>query len=165
MDLDGLLDGDPRACLAVIALRTVIMFMVALLFLRLSSRRFLGRHSALDWVLAVILGSVLSRAINGDAPLLTTVAAGLVLVALNWLFGACAVHWAWFGRLIHGRPIVLVENGQLNEACMRRHHLTRDDVLEDVRNAIQSDRLEEVQQALLERNGRLTVVRRGPRPG
>jgi uncharacterized membrane protein YcaP (DUF421 family) len=163
MDFAGLLDGDPRAALPVIALRTLIMFIVALVFLRLSSRRFLGRHSALDWVLAVILGSVLSRAINGDAPLLTTIAAGLVLVALNWLFGAGAVRWRWLDRLIHGRPIVLVEDGQLKEAAMRRHHFTVDDVLEDVRNAIQSDRLDDVQLALLERNGRLTVVRRRPR--
>jgi uncharacterized membrane protein YcaP (DUF421 family) len=152
--------GAPGAPFAVIALRTSIMFVVALVFLRLSSRRTLGRHSAFDWVLAVILGSVLSRAINGNAPLLPTVGAGAVLLALSWLFGAAAVRWPWFDCVVHGRPIEVIRDGKLEHARMHRQHLTRDDVLEDVRNAIQSEDLDQLRLGLLERNGRITVVRK-----
>jgi uncharacterized membrane protein YcaP (DUF421 family) len=158
MDPDALLDGGAGAPFGIVALRTAIMFVVALAFLRLSSRRTLGRHSAFDWVLAVILGSVLSRAINGNAPLLPTIGAGALLLVLNWLFGAVAVRWPWFDRLVHGRPIVLIRDGQLEEESMRRHHLTRDDVLEDVRHAIQSEDLGQLKVGFLDRNGGISVV-------
>jgi uncharacterized membrane protein YcaP (DUF421 family) len=160
MDPDGLLAGGANAPFAIIALRSAIMFVVALVLLRLSSRRSLGRHSAFDWVLAVILGSVLSRGVNGNSPLLPTIGAGAVLLTLNRLFAMAAVRWQWFDRLVHGQPIELLRDGQLEEECLRRHDLTRDDVLEDVRNAIQSEDLGQLQKGMLERNGHITVVRR-----
>jgi uncharacterized membrane protein YcaP (DUF421 family) len=163
MDLDGLLDGGARAPFGIVALRTAIMFVVALAFLRLSSRRTLGRHSAFDWVMAVILGSVLSRPINGDAPLLPTIGAGALLLVLHWLFGATAVRWPWFDRMVHGQPLVLIRDGHLEEASMRRHHLTREDVLEDVRHAIQSEDLEQLKSGFLDRNGGISVVRKDDR--
>src|SRR5262249_49447883 len=68
-----------------IALRAILVFLVWLVVVRLADRRLLGKYSAFDVVLAVMLGSVLSRAINGSAPFWGTLAAAAVLVALHWL--------------------------------------------------------------------------------
>jgi hypothetical protein len=43
-----------------------------------------------------MLGSIMSRAINGSAPLVPTLLAGAVLLGLHWLFALLAVHTSWF---------------------------------------------------------------------
>src|SRR6266508_2874605 len=68
-----------------IALRAILVFLVWLAIVRMADRRLLGKYSAFDVVLAVMLGSVLSRAINGSAPLWGTLAAATVLVAMHWI--------------------------------------------------------------------------------
>src|SRR5262245_47036452 len=68
-----------------IIMRAVLVFLIWLIIVRLADRRLLGKFSAFDVVLAVMLGAVLSRAINGSAPFWGTIAAAAVLVALHWV--------------------------------------------------------------------------------
>jgi uncharacterized membrane protein YcaP (DUF421 family) len=139
-------------------LRAIVVFVVALAILRLGGRRFLGRYSAFDWVLGIILGSVLSRAISGTAPFLPTLGVSALLVMLHWSIGAVAMRWHGLGDVIHGTPVTLVEGGELREPEMRRSHLTREDLLEELRAQIHSEDLEDVERAVLERNGRISVI-------
>ena len=46
---------------------------------------------------AIMLGSLVSRAIAGSAPFVPTLVASAVLLALHWLFSAVAVRWHRFG--------------------------------------------------------------------
>ena len=61
------------------ALRTAVIYALTLVLVRLSSRRLLAKPSAFDVIVAIMLGSIMSRAINGSAPLVPTLAAGAVL--------------------------------------------------------------------------------------
>jgi uncharacterized membrane protein YcaP (DUF421 family) len=54
---------------------------------RLGSKRFLGQTSAFDTIVGIMLGSIMSRAINSSAPFFPTLIAGVVLVG-----HACLAH-------------------------------------------------------------------------
>jgi uncharacterized membrane protein YcaP (DUF421 family) len=54
------------------ALRSIIVYLVTVGVARFAGKRFFGEHTAFDVVLSIILGSVLSRAINGSALFLET---------------------------------------------------------------------------------------------
>lgn len=69
-----------------IALRAAIIYITAVILVRLGDKRFMGKNTAFDVILGIILGSVLSRTITGNAPFLATVGAGVLLVALHWIF-------------------------------------------------------------------------------
>ena len=58
------LGAEPRE-LSVLqtSLRAVIIFVAATIMVRVGSRRFIGRSTALDVMLGIIFGSVVSRAI------------------------------------------------------------------------------------------------------
>ena len=62
--------------------RAVLVFLVALVLLRLSGRRTFGGNSALDMVVKFMFGALLSRVIVADAPMgiSFTAAAALVFV-------------------------------------------------------------------------------------
>jgi YetF N-terminal transmembrane domain len=49
-----------------VSVRGVIVFIAALIMVRLSSKRSLAEKTAFDAVLVVIIGSVLARVINGS---------------------------------------------------------------------------------------------------
>src|SRR5205807_9848504 len=67
------LNVEPRdLTLLQVSLRGVIVFIAALVLLRIADRRFLAKLSAFDALLGFILASMLARAINGSASFLPT---------------------------------------------------------------------------------------------
>src|ERR671929_718768 len=79
------------------ALRAVVVYMVAVLIVRLGKKRFMGRATAFDVILGIMLGSIVSRAVTGNAPFFPALAASAVLVAMHWLFSSIALRWHGFG--------------------------------------------------------------------
>ena len=141
-----------------VTLRAIIVFMAALVMVRLSAKRFLGRHAVFDAILGFILASMLSRGINGSAGLVPTIVGGFALVGVHRLLAMAAFHSHKFGLLIKGGDDVLIENGSLKEGAMRRNHITKTDLLEDIRLRAELEGFEEVKFARLERNGAVSVI-------
>jgi len=96
------------------ALRTLIVYAAALAIVRLGSRRFLSQASAFDVIVAIMLGSVMSRAINGSAPFGATLVSGAVLVGLHWLIATAAYRLDWLGPIVKGRPVRLIVDGTVD---------------------------------------------------
>jgi uncharacterized membrane protein YcaP (DUF421 family) len=144
------------------SMRAAIVFALTLTYVRLGNKRFLGRRSAFDFVLAIILGSVMSRAINGQAPFGPTLAAGAALLGLHWMLGAMALRWPALGSLVKGRPRLLVKDGRFIEEEARKSHISETELLEDLRSEAHIDSIEDVQAAYLECNGKIGVVMRDP---
>ena len=146
------------------AARAVLVFLAALAFVRLGNKRFLGRNTAFDLVLGLMFGSVLSRAITGNAPLVPALAAGATLVAMHWVLGALAFHSHRLGVVFKGNPRELVRDGSIAWREMRRTHVTTHDLEETLRSNGHVPDVAQVGRATLERSGEISVVTgRGPR--
>ena len=66
--------------------RASIIYIAGLTMVRIAGdQRFAGKHSTFDIILSIILGSTLSRTINGAAPFWVTIGAGFVLVSIHRL--------------------------------------------------------------------------------
>jgi uncharacterized membrane protein YcaP (DUF421 family) len=139
------------------ALRAVIVFGVALLLVRISGKRLLGHHSTFDLVVTIVLGSVISRAVNGAAGFFETLGAAGVLVGAQWVTGAVAVRSPRFRSLTEGDSDLLYEDGKCDERAMRRSHVAHEDLDMAAREA-QLEGLEDAQRIMLEHNGRFSVL-------
>lgn len=148
-----------------ITLRAIFVFLVWLVIIRLADRRLMGKYSAFDVVLAVMLGSVLSRAINGSAPLWGTLSAAAALVAMHWVFSFLSFHWHGFGRLVKGTPRTLIVDGRIHEDELRRNLITRHDLDEMLRLQGRIDDTAQAKLAILERNGQISAIPRETLPG
>src|SRR5688572_5210814 len=95
---------------AEMAVRACIVYVCALAIVRLGNQRFLRKPTAFDAVLGIIIGSVVSRGITGNAPLWPALSAGLVLVLVHSALAALSLHSHRFGMLVKGQPRLLVEN-------------------------------------------------------
>ncbi len=140
------------------ALRTIVIYAITLALVRLGSKRFLSEASAFDVIVSIMLGSVMSRAINGSAPFIPTLLSGVVLLGLHWLFAVIAYRTDWFGSLVKGRSVLLIKEGEIQRDGMRRASITANDLTEALRLQTNQTDPAKVQLAYLERNGRISII-------
>ena len=143
--------------------RVVIVYAVTLIIVRLGKKRFMGRGTAFDVIVGIIVGSVASRAITGNAPLGPALAGVATLLALHWLFSAIALHWHGFGTAVKGHSRVVIRDGAIDEDRLRAAHLTHRDLDEDLRSKGYV-RVEDVAEGRIERDGTLSVQRKQSTP-
>ena len=172
--LNGLIEGLETAIglhaepkdftLLQVTLRSILTYGTGLVLLRLSRNRFLARESAFDVLLAFILGSVLSRAINGTSPFLLSLAATVLLVALHQLLAWLSFRSPRFEQLLDGMPARIVRDGKLVESTARRHLLSKLNIAEAVRLTAHLKDLSQVEEACVEVNGEISFIPRHPPP-
>jgi uncharacterized membrane protein YcaP (DUF421 family) len=144
-----------------ISLRGVVIFVLALIMVRLSDRRALSKKSPFDIILVVMLASVLSRAINGSASFFGSIGGAAVLVILHRVLAFASCRWPGMTALIKGHPAVLVRNGQWQRAALRKKDISEEDVLEDMRLSAKIEELEKVKVARLEVSGDISFILQG----
>jgi uncharacterized membrane protein YcaP (DUF421 family) len=147
------------------ALRTLIVYLAALVMIRLGrGQRFLGRHAAFDVILGILFGSVLSHAVEGSTPFFETLGAGFVLMSLHWLFAAIAFRSHQFGTLVKGSAQPLIQDGEIQWDKMSKNYISKEDLIEALRNNAHLSNPSEVEVAHIERNGTISVIPRDPEP-
>lgn len=142
------------------ACRMIVIYGIALLWIRLAGKRAFGKLSTFDNVISILLGAVLSRAVVGASPFLSIVVAGLVLVLLHrvvaWL---CVINHV-VGKIVKGESESLFRNGKMNKKNMDAHLVTAHDLMEEVRLEIHQDSLDKVKEIFMERNGSMSVIKK-----
>ncbi len=144
-----------------VTLRALVVYAAGLAIIRITNNRFLGKRAAFDIILGFILGSLLSRTINGSGPLFGSLAAVVVLMALHWLLTLTGFRFPAFGDVIKGRPLPLVRDGKVLPREMAQSHIGEEDLNEALRLHGKILRPEDVIEARIERSGDISVV---PRP-
>lgn len=137
--------------------RAVIIFIFGLACIRVAGRRTFSQASPLDIIVAVIVGSNLSRCMTGKAPFIAGLSATLLLVVLHRLLALATLRWSPLSRWIKLGPVVLVRDGVRDERAMRIHGISEQDLMEGLRME-QVERIEEAHLATLEGGGNISVV-------
>lgn len=143
-------------------LRALITYVFLLGLLRLTGKRQIGQLSPFDLVLLLVLSNAVQNAMNGGD---NSVTAGVVLagslVAFNSLVGWLTYRSKTVERLIEGRPELLIHDGKICPGALEQAKLTHHELNAALRTAGCAC-VEEVQFAVLETNGQISVVARKP---
>lgn len=142
-----------------IVLRATVMFAILFGLLRLMGKRELGQMTPFELVMLVVVGDLIQQGITHNDFSLT----GATLAISTFAFWTVVLGWAVYlspraQRLIEGTPRVLVRNGALVEANLRRDRLTRAEIESEMRLAGIAH-LEKVAWAILEPEGKISFVR------
>ena len=144
----------------VIALKTLIVYVVLVVGLRLLGKRELGQMSVYDLVLIVILGNAVQNAmINNDNTLGGGVAAAFVLLLANRVLNVMIVRSPKVERALVGEPVLIVSDGVVLQGAMDRQGITRDQ-LEAALREHGYDSLDGIHSVILEVDGSMSVVPR-----
>ncbi len=140
------------------ALRATLVYIVGLVLVRLGEKRFIGKFSAFDVIMGIMLGSILGRAITTAEGFFATLAAAMMLIIMHYAFAVAAYHSDRFGTLVKGQPRTLVEDGQIKWDGMREGHITEKDLRSALRETAKIDDVSKVKRALLERSGNISAI-------
>jgi uncharacterized membrane protein YcaP (DUF421 family) len=162
MDVLIALFGEGKDLTALQAvMRAIVVFVATLVCIRISGRRSFGQRSPFDYVVAILLGATLSRVIVGASPVVPTLAASLVIVLIHRALAWCCVRSPKLESLVVGVEREVYRDGQFNSRQMSAALITRTDVYEAARHTFHTRDLHEVHAAILERNGRMSLIRKG----
>ncbi len=152
-----LIGPDEGASALQLCFRVIPLLAFGILCVRIAGRRTFAHFSPLDIVVALIVGSNISRVMTGKAAFFPVLAATLALVILHRLLAYTAMRWGWVAVLVKSRPIQVIENGVVDAKAMRRANLSDQDLAEGIRSE-QIDNTADVALATLESSGKLSVV-------
>jgi uncharacterized membrane protein YcaP (DUF421 family) len=142
--------------------RSAVVYLFLLAVFRVSGRRTLAQVTTFDLILVLILGDATQQAVVGtDATVGGAVVAVSTLVLLDMGLAVAKHRWPAVDVVVDGLPLPLAERGRLHEARMASERVTRDDVLTAAREQHGLSRLEEVEFAVLEQDGAISIGRRG----
>jgi uncharacterized membrane protein YcaP (DUF421 family) len=156
--LESIFGSKSDISLAQECARAALIFAYGLLLVRLAGRRVFGRWSAIDIVVSIIVGSNLSRALTGNAPLGGTLAATSLLMLLHWLLSQAAARSPALSRLFEGRVHVLGRGGRVEHRRGLRVAVSVADLDEALRQA-GVERAEETRLLVLEPSGKISVLK------
>src|ERR1700753_2102170 len=108
-----LIGPDQGADTRQLCVRAVLLFVFGMLCIRIAGRRTFAQYSPLDIIVAIVVGSNISRIITGKAPFLSGIGATLLLVALYRAIAMLTLRWTALGRLIKGSPAPLILDGRI----------------------------------------------------
>jgi uncharacterized membrane protein YcaP (DUF421 family) len=142
-----------------VALRAIVIFFALLVIMRIGKKRFLGQATAFDAILVIVIGSVASRAISGTAPFVPSLVGTAAIVLIHWVVSFMTRDAPTLDGLFKGHSDLLVKNGRVNRAELKKAHMSDADLKEDLRQQ-GVDHPKDVKAARLERSGKLSVVKK-----
>ena len=161
----GLLCGVVAAALAGVidrpatVARAALVYVFLLAVFRVAGRRTLAQVTTFDLILVLILGDATQQALVGEAgTLATTVVAVATLVLFDIGLSRAKQRWPQVDLVVDGLPIPLVNRGTRQTAQMAAEGVTDDDVLTAARERHGLSRMDEVEFAVLEQSGGISVV-------
>lgn len=146
--------------LAGVAVRTALVFLLVVLGLRITGKRQAGELNLHDVLLVLLLANAVQNAMTlGDGRLTVALVSAGTLILLGLLFAHLVSRHPSWEPWAAGAPTVIVEEGRLIRANMRREGVTEGDVLAAVREQGLAD-LAGVKLAVLEIGGSISVIPR-----
>ena len=141
-----------------IVLSSVAVYLFIVLAIRLFGKTEIAQLSVADLVFIMLLSNAVQNAMVGsDTTLLGGLVAAASLFAVNALFKECLYRIPGFGRIMQGESLMLIYQGSVNDANMRRARLTTNELLEAIREHGVA-KISDVDLAVLEVDGNISVL-------
>lgn len=147
-----------------VALKALLMFILAVIGLRLSERRTLAQLGAFDFAVAVAVGAIIGRTATSSTTSFATGAVALATLLVAHQVVSRLRRLGWAGGFVDQPPRVLVADGVLQQRELARAGLTTGDVYAQLREQ-GVNRIEDVRYLLYETRGAISLVKVGDAAG
>ena len=138
----------------------VLAYVCLVVFLRVSGRRTLSKMNAFDMVVTVALGSTLATILlNRNVALAEGALAFALLIGMQYLVTWTSVRVPWVRKMVTGEPALLVYEGRMLSAALKRARVTEDEINAALR-AAGKESFAQVKAVVLETDGSFSIVQK-----
>jgi len=147
-----------------VVLRTLFLYLMILVTFRVMGKREIGQLSIVDFVVSIMIAEIAVISIEDpDKPLTMTIVPILILMAVQYTLAFISLKSQSLRQLVDGKPITIIKNGRVDEEIMRKQRYNYDDLLMQLREKnVRS--IQDVEFAILEPNGELSVFKKANEP-
>ncbi|HQA07254.1 MAG TPA: DUF421 domain-containing protein [Syntrophomonadaceae bacterium] len=139
-------------------IRAVVMYVMALVMIRLLGKRALGELGPFDFVVMTGVGhTVVSVALDRSIPYYEGIIILATLAGLEYMMSIMALKSQRLSNIIVGKPVVLIENGRIIRENLAREKCNVDDLMQELRKQGIRD-IDEVEKGILESCGGFSVI-------
>jgi len=139
-------------------IRTVILYFVVIIAMRLMGKRQIGDLQPSEMVVTIMISELAAIPMgNIETPILVGIMPLLVLIVLEIGLSYAGMKSKRISRLFSGKPSVIICNGEINREEMRRCRMNYDDLKEELRLEGCTD-IKTIKYAILETNGQLSII-------
>lgn len=146
--------------MVVSLIRTFLLYIVIIFAVRLMGKRQISELQTSELVVTLLISDIASIPMqNTGQPLVSGLVPIFTLVAIEIILSILMLKSGGFRKIVCGRPIIVINDGKIQQNELRRLRMSIEDLFEDLRqNSIVS--LSDVAYAIVETNGKLSVIKK-----
>lgn len=141
-------------------IRTMILYLVIVIGIRLMGKRQIGQLEPSEFVLSLLIADLAAVPMQDfGIPIIMGIIPIITLLCLNTILSVLTVKSIRIRALLCSRPSIVVQNGKILSREMVKNRFTVDELMEELRVAGVTD-IDSVKYAVLETTGRISVITR-----
>ena len=140
-----------------IILKTFFLYFLIILVYRIMGKKEVGKLGIIDLIVSILIAELAAMSIeNLDSSIMLSIVPIVTLVLIQVMLSFIALKSNSIRNLLDGKPVVIIKKGKLQFKNMSKIRYSLDDLLSQLREQ-QIKSIEEVDYAVLENNGKLSV--------
>ena len=142
----------------IVFIRTTILYTLVVVVMRLMGKRQIGELQPYEFVITIMISDLAALPMQDTRfPLLLGIIPIITLLLLKNILSLLQLKSQYLRKIIDGEPTILVYKGKINYLALKKQQIHIDELMEEFRLAGFFD-LEEIQYAILENNGQLSIL-------
>ena len=142
----------------VFVARTLVLYFIVVLSMRIMGKRQIGEMQPSELVIAIMISDLASVPMQSiDIPLIAGVVPVLTLIVTEIIMSYAGLKNRFIRKIITGEPSIIIYNGHVNEKELRRLRFNLNDLQEQLRIS-NTPNIADVEVAVLETNGQLSII-------
>ena len=145
--------------LMIVIFKTLFIYVLVAIIFRVMGKREVGQLGTFDLVVFILIAELVALALEHKDGFLINLVPVIILVLLQIVIAKISLKSAKFRNFVDGKPVIIIKKGIVNFKNMVEQRYTLDDLLLQLREKdVRS--LDEVDYAILETNGKLSVFKK-----
>lgn len=141
-------------------IRTILLYVVIILAVRAMGKRQISELQTSELVVTLLISDIASVPMQDSGqPLVSGLIPIAALVMCEIVISGLMLKSSKFRKLICGRPIIVINDGNVQQSEMRRLRMTTEDLFEQLRQKNVFS-IQDVAYAIVETNGKLSVIKK-----
>lgn len=142
----------------IVFIRTTILYSLVVIVMRLMGKRQIGELQPYEFVITIMISDLAALPMQDTKfPLLLGIIPIITLLLMKTLLSQLQLKSQFARKIIDGEPTILIFKGKINFLGIKKQQINIDELMEEIRLSGYFD-LNEIQYAILENNGQLSIL-------
>ena len=139
-------------------IRTIILYTFVIIAVRLMGKRQIAEMQPTELVITILISAVASVPMqNPEIPLTHGIVPIFTLISAEIFISFLSLKFPRFRKVLTGEPVILIENGIIDQNALKSTRLSIDDLYEELR-LNNTFNIADIRRAQLETNGQLSIL-------